>query len=285
MVYVIVYDLATGQPNGFCRADKAPSTEEGTGLGIVAMTREQYTSKVRWGLALFEDFEVKDGSLVAKAGTPPCRDRVDRAGEVMRGHESLPGDKVKTTIYRRDDKGERYKAEEFTNGPSGALEGTYKIWRPDGSLEQEKKLSAGVADGQRKKFHPDGSPAEVAGFRAGEAHGDRVTYHANGRECCRETWDNGKRDGAVAEFHDNGILAKASGFKAGAPIGAEKHWDHAGTLRAERTFQGGKPSGLATIYDEAGRPRSRRFYREDGSTAQLGNPNPRALKAALEGLE
>jgi antitoxin component YwqK of YwqJK toxin-antitoxin module len=117
------------------------------------------------------------------------------------------------------------------NFKNGRAEGTWEVFREDGTLQSKKS------------------------YKDNKRDGDWVTYHDDGKTIkIQETFANGLREGPAKAFYADGKPQREMTFKNNQLDGLLTEWDQSGRKVGEVMFKAGKRDGKFIM------------YRPDGST-------------------
>jgi antitoxin component YwqK of YwqJK toxin-antitoxin module len=137
---------------------------------------------------------------------------------------------------------------------SGARQGEWTYWHPDGTTNRTVTYDKGQLDGSWETYRADGTLAAKRGFKQGIRHGEWITYDESGKQpLTEEHYVEGKPDGVWKGWYPSGQLLRQIGFDEGVRSGDAIEWDEKGNKRAELTYVDGKPHGTVSVWAAAGR--------------------------------
>lgn len=110
----------------------------------------------------------------------------------------------------------------------GKEDGTWKLYREDGSLKWEKTYIMGAEDGESRYYFPDTSIWKI------------------------ETWSNGQMNGRKQEYYPNNTLKKEIMYANGEWNGKYITYFQSGMVESEQEFKNGKKEGLSRYYYDNG---------------------------------
>ncbi|MEX1002971.1 MAG: toxin-antitoxin system YwqK family antitoxin [Crocinitomicaceae bacterium] len=111
---------------------------------------------------------------------------------------------------------------------SGKEDGSWKLYRSDGSLKWEKNYVQGAPHGEFRYYYPDSSLWKI------------------------ETWNMGQLDGKKQEFYPNNTLKKEIMYKNGEWNGKYITYFENGMVESEQMYENGVKEGLSKYYYEDG---------------------------------
>ena len=133
-------------------------------------------------------------------------------------------------------------------------DGTWKIYRQDGSIEEESNYVNGRRSGVSKNFYPNGQVFEEVSYGRNKKNGPSKSYYSNGTIqkdfYCKDDGFHGE----YKEFYFNGAPKMTANFKNGKEVGMRTEYEITGAVRAKWDYSSGKPVEVA-VTEEAGKPK------------------------------
>jgi len=112
-----------------------------------------------------------------------------------------------------------------------SVENTFeRSFYENGQIEYEASYLHGKLDGSSKVWYPDGTLKSASNYKFGLAHGKWEKYYKNGKKMYEAYYSNGLKDGTEKWFHENGSIKSDQEFKADKPISEITRWKIDGTL-------------------------------------------------------
>jgi antitoxin component YwqK of YwqJK toxin-antitoxin module len=100
----------------------------------------------------------------------------------------------------------------------------------NGQMEYEASYLHGKLDGTSKVWYPDGILKSTSAYKLGLPHGAWEKYYENGEKMYEVHYSNGLKDGTEKWFYENGSIKSEQEFKADKPISDITRWKIDGTL-------------------------------------------------------
>ena len=98
----------------------------------------------------------------------------------------------------------------------GNFIGSYRSYYPDGQLEQEGTYIGNEMTGPWKRYYEDGQLLESVEFRGNEENGPFVEYYPNGKLKAEGTYANGdNEEGELRMYNESGELERRMDCKNG----------------------------------------------------------------------
>lgn len=88
-------------------------------------------------------------------------------------------------------------------------QGVYKIFYPDGKLQEERIYDFGAESGPIKEYYPNGKIKRIANYNNGELHGQVLEYNTNGTVKLKENYKNDVKQGSCEYFNKIGKRTNA----------------------------------------------------------------------------
>ena len=132
---------------------------------------------------------------------------------------------------------------------AGQRVGEWKVFRPDGSLEQVYHYNdQGEREGLTREFHANGQPAYESTYRAGKVEGVLTVYNECGARIGSRTFRGGDLDGPYTTYYDNGQLHLRTITHADKVDGLEEGFYQDGSPEYTTTLVQGVKQGPFTSY-------------------------------------
>lgn len=104
-------------------------------------------------------------------------------------------------------KGKSVEIEEFYE--NNVMNGTYKVFYPDGTVKLERPYNHGILEGMVKGYYPSGAIKEEVTFVDNMEQGPFREFHENGQVMWEGSYLNGDNEfGLLKQFDDQGELIK-----------------------------------------------------------------------------
>lgn len=127
-----------------------------------------------------------------------------------------------------------------------------KLYR-SGTQETEFDMkSPGTVEGTYKVFHPDESLEAIKTFSGGKLNGPYTAYTAQGVMTYKADYKNDQEDGDVWYYYPSGALKKRTRKLMGEFADYESHYYEDGTLKDTVPVQNGKATGVQKRYSGTG---------------------------------
>ncbi len=120
---------------------------------------------------------------------------------------------------------------QFQNGEVDPIE--YKFERSyyeDGQLEYEASYLHGKLDGTSKVWYPDGNLKSASDYKLGQPHGKWEKFFKDGGKMYEVFYAHGLKEGYEKWYHENGAIKSEQEFKADMPVTDITRWKNDGTL-------------------------------------------------------
>lgn len=130
------------------------------------------------------------------------------------------------TVWYESGNPELIRAHDTTG--QGLEHGTWKYYRPDGSLKWEKKYEMGMANGEHRHYFEDSTLHKI------------------------EVWKFDQLNGKKQEFYKGGQIKKEVDYKNGEWNGTYILYFEDGKVESEQIYSNGKKEGPSTYYFESG---------------------------------
>lgn len=134
----------------------------------------------------------------------------------------------------------------------GKEDGTWKLYRKNGSLKWEKTYIMGAEDGESRYYHPDSSLWKIESWNLGTLDGKKQEFYKNGSPKKEIMYKNGEWDGKYITYFENGMAESEQEYKMGKKEGLSRYYYDNGMLLYEEYHEGGCREG-----------ETRRFYPTD----------------------
>ena len=132
---------------------------------------------------------------------------------------------------------------------AGQRVGEWKVFRPDGSLEQVYHYNdQGEREGLTREFYANGQPAYESTYRAGKVEGVLTVYNECGARIGSRTFRGGDLDGPYTTYYDNGQLHLRTITHADKVDGLEEGFYQDGSPEYTTTLVQGVKQGPFTSY-------------------------------------
>ncbi|UKN02773.1 toxin-antitoxin system YwqK family antitoxin [Paracrocinitomix mangrovi] len=135
---------------------------------------------------------------------------------------------------------------------TGKENGTWKLYRANGSLKWEKTYVMGAENGESRYYYPDSSLQKIETWNMGELDGRKQEFYPNGTLKKEIMYGNGDWNGKYITYFDNGLVESEQQFEKGKKTGLSKYYYDNGELLYEENHENGCLEG-----------ESRRFYPKD----------------------
>ncbi|GIV31338.1 MAG: hypothetical protein KatS3mg029_0689 [Saprospiraceae bacterium] len=157
------------------------------------------------------------------------------------------------TVETRDDLGRL--TERFTvNKETGAREGKYQAFYPDGALKEEAWYRNGSLHGVRKRFYENGNLDFLETYVNGHFEGLYQKYYPNGQLANEGQYIADEMTGTWRRWYESGELMEEVHFEHNLENGPYRFYHKNGQISTEGTFiQGDNDHGELLLYDEQGR--------------------------------
>lgn len=126
---------------------------------------------------------------------------------------------------------------------SGKEEGTWKLYRADGSLKWEKSYVMGAEDGESRYYFPDTSIQKIETWSMGQMSGPKKEYYKGNVLKKEIMYLNGEWDGKYITYFENGMVASEQEFKMGKKEGLSRYYYEDGALFYEENHVNGCREG------------------------------------------
>jgi len=136
-----------------------------------------------------------------------------------------------------------------TDDGSGKEDGTWKFYRPDGSLKWEKNYVMGAEDGESRYYFPDSSLWKIETWSLGALNGKKQEFYRNNSVKKEIMYKDGEWDGKYITYFEDGMVESEQEFKAGKKEGLSRYYYEGGALLYEESHVNGCRDG-----------ETRRFY-------------------------
>lgn len=101
------------------------------------------------------------------------------------------------------------------------MDGKYKWYYSNGTLEKEMEIQDGKLSGVYKEYYESGKLKEHGTFKKGDRDGVYTAYHENGKKESELNYNSGKANGERLSYNDRGQLTDKTTFKDGKRNGAD----------------------------------------------------------------
>ncbi len=120
----------------------------------------------------------------------------------------------------------------------GKINGTYKVYHPNGQLQMIAQFVDGKRDGTATYYNKYGAEKELIHYKEGEFHGEYTTYHAMGKGFTEYTanYVDNEIDGEFVEYYTDGIVRAKLTFKEGKKEGKGEIYYHDGQLDVVKNY-------------------------------------------------
>lgn len=149
---------------------------------------------------------------------------------------------------------------EFDMKSPGSLEGTYKVYYPDESLEAVKTFRDGKLNGPYTAYTPQGVTTYRADYRDGEEEGDVWYYYPSGAVKKRIRKRMGVATDYESHYYEDGTLKDTVAVQNGKAQGVQKRYSGTGHLTGSFTYTNGELNGPFTTYHTNGAKREEGAY-------------------------
>jgi len=136
----------------------------------------------------------------------------------------------------------------------GQKNGVYKLFREDGTLQEESNFKKDQLVGQRKIYFQDGKQIEILeNYKDGILEGEHVDYYESGGKLIVSNYVDGKMNGLLTKYYEDGKVMETVTFKDNMEMGPFKEYYANGQVQWEGNFlNGDQEFGLLTQFDESG---------------------------------
>ncbi len=153
---------------------------------------------------------------------------------------------------------------------SGKQQGPFKSYFESGSLQQDGRYVYGLLEGLVTTYYETGEIMRVASYQSGELHGDMKFYDRTGRPMAQEIYQKGVRhtpegepyQGRCQIYSVDGDLWEDANFKNGRLSGVRKKYYEDGHLEFEERYRKGKRHGEVKTYYKNGTLKGLYQYRK-----------------------
>lgn len=118
------------------------------------------------------------------------------------------------------------------NYKEGMLEGEYKVYYPNGTLQGEVIYKNGEMDGEFKEYYENGNLRTIVNYKSGELNGLKEDYYENGNLWTRQEFKDNIPEGIYEIYYEDGTPQLKAKIKEGIVI-EEKRFNRDGTLYDE----------------------------------------------------
>ncbi len=95
------------------------------------------------------------------------------------------------------------------------MDGKYKSFHNNGSLEKEMEILDGKLTGEYKEYHDNGQLKEHGTYLKGDRNGVYTIYYENGKKESVLNYDHGKADGERISYNEQGQVIEKTTFRDG----------------------------------------------------------------------
>jgi len=113
---------------------------------------------------------------------------------------------------------------------NGHMEGLYKSYFPDGSIQTMQYYKNGLDDSTYVAYHYGGKVAAEGKYHLGNKVGEWKNYRANGTLNMTERYENGEVNGTRTYYYENGKVDTEMSFEGGDREGPTKKYSMDGKL-------------------------------------------------------
>ncbi|WP_276134293.1 tetratricopeptide repeat protein [Polluticoccus soli] len=101
------------------------------------------------------------------------------------------------------------------------VDGKYKWFYSNGSLEKEMEILDGKTSGEYKEYYDNGRLKEHGIYRKGDRDGLYTTYYENGKKESELNYKSGEGDGEQISYNERGQVISKTAFKGGKRNGKD----------------------------------------------------------------
>lgn len=149
---------------------------------------------------------------------------------------------------------------EFDMKSPGAVEGTYKVYHPDESLEAIKTFQGGKLNGPYTAYTPQGVMTYKADYKNDEEDGDVWYYYPSGALKKRIQKRMGVATDYESHYYEDGTLKDTVAVLNGKAQGVQKRYSGTGHLTGSFSYTNGDLNGPFTTYYANGAKREEGAY-------------------------
>jgi antitoxin component YwqK of YwqJK toxin-antitoxin module len=136
---------------------------------------------------------------------------------------------------------------------SGKKEGSYKMYYPDGKLQEEATYQNDSLEGKRVLYYPSGAAHIEELYANGNIQGAYQVFFETGQVEVEGTYADNSMTGIWKRFYPNGQLMEEVTFEENQENGPFVEYYENGKLKAEGSYLNGDfEHGLLKLYNETG---------------------------------
>jgi len=167
------------------------------------------------------------------------------------------------------------------NWTDGKADGTFTVWRENGTKAGVILYKAGKQEGMATKWHENGTKAQESTYKNGELEGMATHWHENGTKAGVMFYKAGKQEGTHTQWHENGTKAVEIFYKAGKLEGMATKWHENGNKAMEGSYKNGELEGMATTWHENGTKAREGSYKNGESEGMATTWHQSGTKATV----
>ena len=133
-------------------------------------------------------------------------------------------------------------------------DGLYKMFREDGTLQEESNYKSDVLHGKRKLYYPNGTQVEIEElYKDGSMEGEHFVYYPSGKLMIETNYSDNKMNGLFTKYFETGEIMETITFKDNHEMGPFEEYYANGKVQWKGTYlNGDKEFGLLQQFDEQG---------------------------------
>jgi antitoxin component YwqK of YwqJK toxin-antitoxin module len=126
---------------------------------------------------------------------------------------------------------------------SGKENGSWRLYRTNGSLKWEKNYVYGAEDGESRYYFPDSSLHKIESWSMGAMDGMKQEYYPNNTLKKEIMYSSGEWNGKYITYFDNGLVESEQEYKMGKKEGMSRYYYENGALFFEEFHENGCREG------------------------------------------
>mgnify|MGYP000303372066 CR=1 FL=1 len=165
------------------------------------------------------------------------------------------------TVWYDDGKTELIRAHDTTG--QGLEHGTWKYYRPDGSLKWEKNYEMGMAHGEHRHYFEDSTLHKIEIWKYDQLNGKKQEFYKGGQIKKEVEYKNGKWNGTYITYFEDGKVESEQVYSNDKKEGPSTYYFESGEIFYTENHEGGKREGEFKRFYRSGMKFTVETYKND----------------------